>query len=233
MTALHEAGVALSFNRHAARFKRQVDADDVRLRAVIDALGPLVGRTILDLGCGKGRFAARLTEAGAFIVGLDVSPEMLAEGSGARTLGSARRLPFADASFDGVFAIEVLQHVHPSHLDEVLSEARRVLAPGGRLAIVDKNAAALDANRPWLPALAVKWIDVRRGRWMYPARGPLRERWFLASRMMALLSRRQFKGVEATPILSPREAGRAIFRILPHARSLILWTAHAPGGLND
>jgi ubiquinone/menaquinone biosynthesis C-methylase UbiE len=231
-TSLHESGVARSFDLHAARFNREVGHDDVRLRAVARALGPIEGRTILDLGCGKGRFAARLTDVGAFVVGLDVSPEMLAEGSGARVLGSARKLPFADGSFDGVFAIEVLQHVHPAHLGEVISEMRRVIAPGGRLAIVDKNAAALDRNRAWLPAIAVKWIDQKRGRWMYPARGPLRERWFLAGRMSARLSR-QFVGVEATPILSPHEEGRAIFRSLPYARSLILWTAHAPGGLHD
>ena len=51
----------------------------------------------------------------------------------------------------------------------------------GVLVILDKNVAALDARRPWLPSILMKRIDEYRGRWMYPARGPVRERWFWPS----------------------------------------------------
>src|SRR5262249_42315800 len=150
-----------------------------RLRSVWAALALPPGRRVLDLGCGKGRFAAHLRARGLEVVGLDLSAAMLTKGGDwPRVLGSARRLPLASASFDGLIAVEVLQHVHPGQLDGVLAEARRVLRPGGVLAIVDRNAAALDARRPWLPALAVKWIDERRGLWMYPPDGPAREHWF-------------------------------------------------------
>ena len=182
---------------------------------------------MLDLGCGKGRFAARLEEAGAKVVGLDLSAAMLAEAKGLdRVRASARRLPFADGAFDAVVAVEVFEHL--AGLDAVLGEVRRVLRPGGRLAVVDKNAGSWNAQRPWLPNLAVKWIDEKRGRWMYPSGGPVRERWFWPGAFRARLAR-AFDDVRVEYLLSPAEAGVALFRLLPGARLLTLWTARAPG----
>ena len=75
---------------------------------------PLAGRRVLDLGCGKGRFSGRLSDAGRTVVGLDLSAAMLAEATGIdRVRASARRLPFGPASFDGVVAVEVFEHLAP------------------------------------------------------------------------------------------------------------------------
>lgn len=137
----HDAFVAARFDESEARFKAEVAPDDVRLRAVLNALGPLDGRLVLDLGCGKGRFAAHLRDRGARVVGLDLSAAMLDRATGLdRVRASARRLPFADSTFHAVVAIEVLEHV--GAIGPILDEARRVLEPGGRLAIVDKNLGA-------------------------------------------------------------------------------------------
>ncbi len=224
----HDAEVAARFDAAEGRFKGSVGADDVRLRAVLRALGPVGGIRILDLGCGKGRFAAHLAEGGAEVVGLDLSAAMLGRAEGvARVLGSARRLPFGPATFDAVVAIEVLEHV--GDVDPVLLEARRVLRPGGRLAIVDKNALALDARRPWLPSLAVKAIDERRGRWMYPGGGPVRERWFVPGRLRDRL-RRDFAEVRVEPLPRPEEDRRRIFRMAPGFCLMTLWTARVGGG---
>ena len=226
----HEAAVAGRFDALHHRFKADVPADDIRLRAIIRALNPCRGMRVLDLGCGKGRFAARLRDLGATVAGLDRSAAMLVGGDGpGRVLGSACRLPFADASFDGILAVEVFQHLPPSGLDEALDEAARVVRPGGTLAIVDRNAGALDARRPWLPALAVKWIDERRGRWMYPAGGPVRERWFRPEALRDRLLRR-FATVRVDYLLSPDEAGSRLFRGVPRARRMVLWAARAPRG---
>ena len=89
-------------------------------------LGPLRGRRVLDLGCGKGRFAAALARAGAEVIGLDRSAAMLAGAAAAgydRVRGSARRLPLATAAFDAAIAVEVFEHLHRAAIDEVLRRA--------------------------------------------------------------------------------------------------------------
>src|SRR5207245_8170376 len=106
----------------------------------------------------------------------------------------------AGATVDAAIAVEVFAHL--AAIDEVLGEVRRVLRRGGIVAIVDKNAGSWNARRPWLPNLAVKWIDERRGRWMYPAGGPVRERWFWP-RGFADRLRRHFGEVRVSPLLSP------------------------------
>ena len=91
----------------------------------------------LDLGCGDGRLGAALDAAA--LTAADVSPVALARA--ARRLPGARvaelepdaPLPFADGSFDLVLCAETLEHVRDVQL--LLSEARRVLRPGGRLAV--------------------------------------------------------------------------------------------------
>jgi SAM-dependent methyltransferase len=227
----HDAYVAGRFDRLHARFKRDVPADDVRLRALTRALGPISGRQVLDLGCGKGRFAARLNEAGAKVIGLDLSAEMLAGAGGVafgRVRASARRLPFGDRAFDAVVAVEVFEHLDRDGLDAACTEVGRVLKPGGLFAVVDKNAGSWNARRPWLPNLAVKWIDERRGRWMYPAGGPMRERWFWPGWLRRRLARR-FVDLRVEHLLTPDEAAHTLFRLVPGARLMTLWTARAPG----
>ena len=224
----HESYVARRFDRLHARFKADVRPDDVRLRALVASLEPLEGRRVLDLGCGKGRFSTRLGAAGARVVGLDLSAAMLAEAKSLdRVRASARRLPFSGESFDAVVAVEVFEHL--TALRTVLEESRRVLMPGGVLVVVDKNAGSWNADRPWLPNLALKWLDERRGRWMYPADGPVRERWFWPRAFGAELSR-LYQKVAVSHLLSPAEEASPLFRLVPGARLMTLWTARAPGG---
>lgn len=52
-------------------------AHDVELRAVLDAVGSLAGRTVVDVGCGTGRFTVEFERAGARVVGVDRDPGML------------------------------------------------------------------------------------------------------------------------------------------------------------
>ena len=230
----HEAIVAERFDALHSRFKPDVEEDDPRVRAVLDDLGPLRGRRILDLGCGKGRFARILAARDARMVGLDVSAAMLAtarENGLDCVRGSARRLPFGSGSFDAAIAVEVFEHMEPRALDDACDELRRVLRPGGIFVLVDKSVYAMNARRPWLPAVAVKRLDQRRGRWMYPARGPIRERWF---RPVALRRRlaRWFPEVRVRRIscrlvrtgqLSPSRHSRS-------PRLFVLWAARSPGG---
>jgi 2-polyprenyl-3-methyl-5-hydroxy-6-metoxy-1,4-benzoquinol methylase len=105
------------------------------------------GERVLDVGCGEGRFAGELARAGAEVVGIDIAE---------RALSRARRLepeldlrlieegvpwPLQDASFDLVWAGEVIEHV--ADTAPWLSELRRVLRPGGRLLLSTPNNGPL------------------------------------------------------------------------------------------
>lgn len=107
--------------------------------------GWLAGRDVLDLGCGYGGRAVRLREAGArSVTGIEIAPELVEHArafAAARgttqvrfLVGSGERIPCADASFDWITMMDVLEHVVSPR--EVLAECLRVLVPGGRLAVV-------------------------------------------------------------------------------------------------
>ena len=105
---------------------------------VVDEAG-LRGARVLDAGCGTGRLAAELADSGAARVwGVDASPEMLAvarEKTRRAGFKEARleALPFTNGWFDAAVAWLV---VHLVTRPEALAELRRVLRPGGRLAVV-------------------------------------------------------------------------------------------------
>ena len=67
----YEAEVAARFDLLERRFKPALGHGDVRLEALRDCLGPLPGQRVLDLGCGKGRFAAALAREGAAVAVID------------------------------------------------------------------------------------------------------------------------------------------------------------------
>jgi 2-polyprenyl-6-hydroxyphenyl methylase/3-demethylubiquinone-9 3-methyltransferase len=106
-----------------------------RLRFLLAHVAP--GERVLDVGCGEGRFAGELARAGAKVVGIDIAEEALRRARGVepeldlRLVEEAAPWPVEDASFDVVWAGEVLEHV--ADTAAWLSEVRRVLPSGGRL----------------------------------------------------------------------------------------------------
>jgi ArsR family transcriptional regulator len=99
--------------------------------------------TVADLGCGTGAFTAELARSGARVVGVDQSAAMLKVARRAtRELpnvelhqASLESLPLPDRSCDAALLLLVLSYV--AAVEPVLREAHRVLAPGGRLVVVD------------------------------------------------------------------------------------------------
>jgi SAM-dependent methyltransferase len=123
-------------NYEDKRFSRGGRLIDRREKqAVLDALGPVEDKNILEVACGTGRFTVMLLERGADVVGLDISEPMLrqarqkARAAGVEDRlelmrGDAARLPFPDDHFDAVMAMRFF------HLADTpaafLSEMRRV-----------------------------------------------------------------------------------------------------------
>ena len=109
-------------------------------------------RSVLDFGCGVGRFAQRLAQLGVDYSGLDPSPAMI---ESARQLHGvlpscffhvpALPLPFATGSFDGCISVLVLQYLRSAdgaRMRSTVSELARVLVPGGELLIIEQASAS-------------------------------------------------------------------------------------------
>lgn len=120
------------------RNEREEPAPFYRLLAaeLVDALerrhGSLAGARILDLGCGPGWYAEALRNTGASVVALDGAMAELAGPVGAppcALIGDGGRLPFPDASLDGIVCSNMLEHARDTRA--VFEELRRVLRPGG------------------------------------------------------------------------------------------------------
>ena len=171
------------------------------------------GERVLDLGCGEGDFSAALAEHGALPVAVEVAAEALRRAAARepalelRLVGSDGALPFRDATFDAVWAGELLEHVRDCA--GLLDECHRVLRAGGRLLVSTPNHPPLRLLRL---ALSPRAFDAH----FEPRADHLR---FFSSRTLrALLEVTGFDHVAV------RTAGG-----LPGARPLLLATARRPG----
>ena len=139
------------------------------------------GMRLLDVGCGPGSITRGLAErlAPGEVIGLDLSAETLTaarQDAAARGIsnlryeeGSVYALPFADASFDAVFAHQVLQHLRQP--DAAIAEMLRVLRPGGLIAVrdVDWGTVAYWPADPWID----RFIEVHLRTWTQNGGDPL------------------------------------------------------------
>ena len=102
---------------------------------LVELLGDVNQQRVLDVGCGDGALTERLVTAGAEVVGVDSSAEMVAaaraRGLDARVM-SVLDLPF-DAEFDAVFSNAALHWVHDA--DRAIARMAAALKPGGRLVV--------------------------------------------------------------------------------------------------
>ncbi len=131
----------------AARQERMaLTTDMVRQRSeLMKALSPKPGEHILELGTGNGIFARELIHSvgsDGHVIGLDSSDAILEMArhlcpNGEFLLGDAQDLPFEDARFDAIVAAQVFCFL--GDVDHALSEAFRVLKPGGRMIILETD----------------------------------------------------------------------------------------------
>jgi ubiquinone biosynthesis O-methyltransferase len=135
--------------------------ETLQRRLILERLGDVCGRSVLDIGCGDGALAVELWKRGAIVTGIDVSREMIEaaqanakqEGADIRFMvAAAERIPFPSDRFDVVSAVTILCFVE--NAAPVFAEIARVLRPGGRLVIGElgkwSSWAAARRIRAWL-----------------------------------------------------------------------------------
>lgn len=181
--------IGAAFDKSVGEYSLEVDPADGRVQAVLSALGELDGKRVLDAGCGSGRYLRLLSRRfpGASLSGCDLSPAMLSRLPEAidKRQGTLLSLPYPDGSFDAVLCVEALEHCpDPAR---ACREMARLLAPGGRLVVIDKDVRleGVLATEPW-------------------------ERWFASEEVVGWLSE---AGLDARcrPVASPANAPEGLF----------------------
>ncbi len=137
--------IARFFNeaaRDEEHFPSTIDPAIYHVKLLLQHLGDVSGKRVADIGCGKGRFARIVAERnpGARVIALDLAEAMLQTAPAVleRCAASMTALPLATASCDGAYATESLEHA--IDIEAAVAEMCRVVKPGGRILIIDKNA---------------------------------------------------------------------------------------------
>jgi ubiquinone/menaquinone biosynthesis C-methylase UbiE len=160
----HHELILDQFTRQATPFSTaQPIADANALRMIVDAAAPRPGDTVLDVACGGGLVVCAFAPHVRHATGIDMTPAMLdrarllaaEKGIGNVTWeqGDVAHLPYPDGTFDVVVTRFSMHHF----LDPlaVLREMTRVVAPGGRVVVVDMYA-------PDDPTKAAAWNRAER-----------------------------------------------------------------------
>ena len=136
------------------------DPGSLRWDGILDLVDSRLGAgSMLEAGCGLGKYVLYAAERGADVVGIDFVPEPLA---GIRTRNSAAqvavadlgRLPFPADAFDTVLCLGVLEHFEQG-ADAYVAELARVLRPGGWLIATVPYANLLKRRRADRPGADV------------------------------------------------------------------------------
>jgi ubiquinone/menaquinone biosynthesis C-methylase UbiE len=166
-----ERRIRQSFDDSAAdeeHFPSTIDPRIYHVQLLLEHFGDLNGKRVLDVGCGKGRFARVLAERHptALITAMDISTAMLSfvPAPIVPVAATMTALPFADQSFDAAYATESLEHA--VDIEQAVTEMCRVVKFGGRIVIIDKNAE--------------HWGKLKTPEW---------ERWFHRAELEKLLGR--------------------------------------------
>lgn len=108
---------------------------------LIELLGPLDGKTVLDAGCGLGSLSVHASKEGAKVFAIDLLMEIVRAARSIANVNGVRcqfqranisKLPFIDNSFDIVLGIGILHHLSKPDVITSLEEIHRVLREGGK-----------------------------------------------------------------------------------------------------
>jgi SAM-dependent methyltransferase len=146
-------------------FRGSADAIQERLRAYVPIFAG--ASDVLDLGCGRGEFLAALKEAGVSARGVDANGDMA---GAARDRGLdavqgdalAYLAGLADASLGGLVATQVVEHLRPAYLMQLLAAAAHKLRPGAPVVVETINPAC------WLAFFSSYIRDITHVRPIHP-----------------------------------------------------------------
>lgn len=141
----------------------------------VRAVGIKPGWAVLDAGCGGGNFLPLLCEATGTqgtVAAIDLAPENVARVEATLRdellktpvqiqAGSILALPFEAARFDCVWCANVTQYLSEAELERAVQEFRRVLKPGGTLALKDFDATVMQFL-PMNPDISARFVAARR-----------------------------------------------------------------------
>ena len=195
---------AQSFDAFAETYDRLVSLSAGSVRSHIETVLPEIGHRAVDLGCGTGLHASILATRFQEVVAVDISRPMLEIARARRAqpnityqLRDLRDVsPARDGRFDLAFSASTLHHV--PDLDGALQRIRSLLAPGGRVVLLDNVAATPAVPRWWFRREALR----RFGADVLRRQRPLRE----ALELLRLqLNRAWLDHVTTDRFLSPSE----------------------------
>ncbi len=164
----YDRGIRLLTLGHISAIKREIAEERVQ-----------PGDRVLEIGCGTGTLAVSMAKRGAHVVGIDVSPAMLAEAQkkvaaeGLQDQIALHRMDaseidrhFEEQSFDVIVSTLVFSELNAMEQRYVLAAARRLLKPDGRLILADEVVPAgfwsrLAFYTIRLPLVLVTWLLTR------------------------------------------------------------------------
>ena len=124
-------------------------------RWMLDALGDVSGKSVIDIGCGEGRFSRLLSQLGATVTGVDLTEPLIAR---ARSLASERETyligdaenldGIADEKFD--FAVSYIVLVDLLDYRGAIKAAYRALRPGGRFVVCNIHPLRSSVPGGWV-----------------------------------------------------------------------------------
>ena len=121
-----------------------IDPRIFHVKLLLEHLGDLTGKQVADVGCGKGRFARVIQERypNARICAVDIAEAMLKHVPAGidRAAAAMTALPISTGSCDGAYATESLEHA--VDIPKAVEELCRIVKPGGRIVIIDKDIKA-------------------------------------------------------------------------------------------
>lgn len=134
-------------------------------RSVLSLVPPRPGMTVVDVGCGTGEMLSRYAGAGCRVIGVDLSPAMLAEarrrlGPGALlAVGEAAALPLPSGSADLVLATMLLHGLPVQSRVGALAEMARVAGGRGRVVVADHRPGRQPGAWPRVAGVVARVVE--------------------------------------------------------------------------